>query len=253
MIFRPPMMVFLLSMVFTTLQSQDASVWMLDAIQQSYINPAYKIQRVFEGSISGVHADFGSENVSLNDLISKNAAGKNVFDVKPVIGKLDERNLLRAQSTINTFDAAINLGPLQLSAGHAWKVRSGLNYTRDLAALIAEGNAPYIGRTLEIGPDIRYQVWHEVYLGVSGGTDVFRGGVRLKLISGLQNLQSDNNRVSLFTDDEIYNIRLTTDYVLNSAGLLEYNDITDIKYRFENFSFSNVFGFNTGYGVDLGI
>lgn len=235
------------------LYSQDTEVWYLDAIQQSYINPAYKIKKIIEGSVSGVQADFGSENVTLNDLITENPSGQSVLSVKPIISSLDERNLLRAQSTINTFDAALNLGGIQFSLGHAWKVRSALNYTRDLAALIAEGNAPYVGKTFEIGPDIVYQSWHEVYLGASGGTDVLRGGVRLKLLSGLQNLQSNNNQVSLYTDEEIYNIRLSIDYGLNSSGLLEYNDITDIKYRFENFSLSKVFGYNSGYAIDIGL
>jgi hypothetical protein len=246
--------IFILGVGPGTILSQDGSLFMFESIHRSYVNPAHILSGNFEISVAGFHADLGAEHAVLNDLVQYESEGQQLnISLRPNVSKLEEQNLLRFQTALNTLDLGFKIGSLNLMAGHAVKIRSGIEYTRDLAALLAFGNAPYVGEVLSIGPVIQYNAYNEFYLGLSMGTDNFSYGARIKFLNGIQNYHTERSTIDLYTDTEIYQLNLTTNYLSRSSSLLDYNDFSDIDYDLRNISLSNISTANPGFGLDLGL
>jgi hypothetical protein len=246
--------VLFLSIALGNLSSQDGSLFMFESLHRSYINPAHILSKNLEISVAGFHADLGAEHAVLNDLFQYESEGQQFnISLRPNVSKLEELNLLRFQTSLNTLDVGFKIGALNLMAGHAVKIRSGIEYTRDLASLVAFGNAPFVGEVLSIGPDVQYLAYNEFYIGLSMGSDGFSYGARVKFLNGIQNYHTERSRIDLFTNPEIYQLTLTTDYIARSSSLLNYNDISDIDYDIRNISLSNISTANPGFGLDLGL
>ena len=81
-------------------------------------------------------------------------------------------------------------------------------------------------------------------------------GARIKLLSGINDISTDNASIKLTTEEEIYQLRVESDYVLNTTGILDYNGIKDVDIDADKLLdelFSNFLGDNIGLGFDFGL
>ncbi|MEO0338887.1 MAG: DUF5723 family protein, partial [Bacteroidota bacterium] len=131
-----------------------------------------------------------------------------------------------------------------------------LDFPKTLAQLAWQGNATFIGETVELAPLFQLQAYHSTYLGISG--EISKGirlGGRMRYLSGIGDISSTGGRLRLSTDEEIYQSTLDANYTINSTGALTYNGLTDIGFSLNDgvFEIGQLFSENYGLAFDFGI
>jgi hypothetical protein len=238
---------------FGSISGQDISLLNLSGkLPATYLNPGMKLDSKFNISIAGLNVLLGTDGPSINDLTSKNSLGKNFIDVSRLDASLDEFQNLFFKTDIHTIDLGLKLGDWAILSGHAFKSSANLNYPRGIVDLLANGNAAFIGQTIQIGPQVDINAYNELYLGLQKTSGAFTVGAKFKLLYGVANLQTEERSIEFTTDEEYYQLRFKNDYLVRSSGLLKYNSLDSIDFNYPSFNFDNFFYNNRGFAVDLG-
>lgn len=243
--------VFWICALFATAQGTQTP-FIDSSFQRTYFNPSYD----FKGTINistGLSGEISTNGPVYNDFISTNSLGNNYIDLDESVNELGERNFISTEAAIHTLDIGVKVGRFNFFGGHAWKIKGMLDYTQDLGLLIANGNAPYVGQTLNVGPGIAANAYNEIYLGGSARVENFSFGFKVKHLSGVEDVSSEINKIELTTSDDIYQIQIESDYLINTSRVLDFNDISDFTFNFEGVSFKNLLSRNTGLAYDIGV
>lgn len=245
---------FLLLPLLLSAQNDLSSMLLKDSWQTMSTNPALQPKGLVI-NLPGVYNNLWVTNVTFNDLFVEQN-GATVLDIGNAIAQLEEQNILRENLDIETIGIGFHIGSLGLSLGHRMRFNGIIDYSKNLAQLIWEGNAQFIGQTVSFGPSFDLTAYHEFALGASYqiGNKV-KIGAKAKLLSGTANVNTDASDLSLTTSDDIYQLELDANYVVNSAGALTYNGLRDVglDFDFGNFSSKDIFGDNNSLAFDLGI
>lgn len=234
------------------LKGQNLHYFFIDDIyQRSYFNPALNTTHNINLA-SGLGLDFSTNGPSISDVTSKNPSGGLIISAANAIDKMNEINDIFGYTSVNTFDASVNTSFFRVSIGHAWKAQGWLEYTKDLAEFVTNGNGEFIGETLHLGPQLDYINYNEVYLGLQKSFGPLSFGVRIKRLSGVEAIKTENYKVDLTTSDDIYQLTLDTDFELSSSRAFDYTDIENFDLNVENFSFDNFIKNNGGWAFDFG-
>ncbi|MBK8426720.1 MAG: hypothetical protein IPL27_12450 [Lewinellaceae bacterium] len=121
--------------------------------------------------------------------------------------------------------------------------------------MVWNGNAAYIGETVQFGPQADIADWHEWSVGVMRKVGPLNLGVRAKYLSGISALRTDDDRhsMSLYTDPDIYQLTLKTDYAFYSSSIISAIDTSDLGFDITLDAFSNTIrSKNQGVAFDLG-
>lgn len=250
---------FILLLVFVlplsiSAQNDLSSMLLPKSWQQMSTNPALQPEGIIV-NLPGIYNNLWTTNVTFNDLFVEENGGV-VLDVANAIGQLEAQNILRENLDIETIGIGFHIGKLGLSLGHRMRFNGLINYSKNLAQLIWEGNAQFIGQTIAFGPSFDLTAYHEIALGAAYqiGDKVQIGG-KLKLLSGTSNVNTGSSDLRLTTSDDIYQLQMDANYVVNSAGALTYDGLRDIglDFNFGNFSTKDILGGNSSLAFDLGI
>ena len=230
-----------------------------DVWHSNSVNPAFypKGKRFFIGlpaySVDLTH----SGDISYGDIFSREA-DRTVINLGNVIDKLEPENDVWYDQRIETvslgFRSRSDKWGLQL--GHAILTSGWTQYPKALAEVLWYGNAPYVGQTLEIGPKADIFDWHEWSAGVSRNFGKVNLGARFKYLTGAGALRTDANRtqMSIYTDPDIYQLTIKTNYLFYSSSIVEAIDTSGLGYDFNTNSFGgNPSLENSGIAFDLGV
>jgi len=246
-------LILLFAVVSISIQAQDLSIHMMDSVYaRTAVNPAYRFNDKVVVNILGLSTGSYTNGISIGDILIKDG-GLNQFQLKEGADKINDLNYITGEGNIHLIGLGLTFGKWQFSAGYDWHLAGGTNYTKDLYLLAANGNAPYIGETLDVGPDLLLQGYHDLHIGASYQMSNISVGARIKLLSGINDLSTSNSSVQLTTDEEIYQLTVASDYVMNTTGVVDYDGIDNIDVDGDSFGFSNFLGPNSGIGLDLGI
>ena len=229
-----------------------------DLWHSNNINPAFypKDKRFFIGlpaySIDVAH----SGDITYGDIF-RDEGDRTVIDLDNVIEKLDPQNDVYFDQRIETvslgFRSRNNKWGLQF--GHAIFTSGWAQYPKALAEFLWYGNGPYVGETLTIGPKTEVFDWHEWNVGISRQIGKVNVAARFKYLTGVNALKTDENRtlMSIYTDPDIYQLSLKTDYVFYSSSIVDAIDTAGFGYDFSTNSFGGKPSVdNGGYAFDLG-
>jgi len=236
---------------------QDLGIHFMDGVWQSNLtNPALLPDRTITISLPGFYNSLYSSGFTYNELVRTNEEGNPFLDVDNVIAQLDENdNIIRDQLDIPTIHLGIRIGDqFFMSAGHNFRVNAFFNYPKSLPSLVWDGNAQFIGETVEIGPDFLAQAYNEFYLGGAYAVnELLTVGARFKILSGTGDISVSNRELSLFTSEDIYQASLIADYVINSTGIFNYDGFDNSAFEFDDIvDLGTLFTENTGVAFDLG-
>lgn len=225
--------------------------------QSNYTNPALLPEAKLTIALPNVFNDLYFSDITYNDVVKKNGAGETVIDLRGITDKLSDKNFLREVPMVNTFGIGVRTKQLFVSLSHAIRGNAFLKYPKELISVIAEGNAQYIGQPVEIGPDLQVSTFHEISLGLGYQINsMLTVGGRVKLISGIADLSTDQNRnrLQLLTVDDVYQLQLTSNYLVNSSRFLNYDGFSDIDLDpdFGNGLGEGFFQGNISVGFDVG-
>ena len=244
--------IFLCVGLSTLVKGQNLHYFFIDDVyQRSYFNPALNNKNQINLA-SGIGIDFNTSGPSISDLTTKNPAGGLIISASDAIAKMNEANDIFGYTSVNTFDASIKIPFVRLSVGHAWKAQGWMEYTRDLAEFVTNGNGGFVGQTMNLSPQIDYINYNEIYLGLQKSFGPLSVGVRIKRLSGVESIRTGNHVIDLTTSDDIYQLTVTSDFELSSSRAFEYIDIENFNLNVENFSFDNFMKNNSGWAFDVG-
>ena len=214
--------------------------------------------------------DFSPNTVQVNPA---QAPGFQTFIGVPVLGNFDVNfknsgftlsdamdnstltfdDLIEALASNNTMSLGINSN--LLSFGFTIDSTNYFNFSSNLIGtgafnysgkfmrffLLGQGNDEFIGKTVSLeGTSIAGSVYLENALGWSRGINrKLRVGGRFKVINGAFNVNADLKDVSVYTENEDYDITFLSNFEMRSAGL-DFNNPTSNLSK------------NLGFGLDAG-
>ncbi len=206
-----------------------------DLWHSNNVNPAFfpAGKRIAIGlpaySIDAAH----SGNVTYNDILRKDG-DRTIIDLDNAISKLDPQNEVFFDQRIETFSLGLRSrnDKWGLQVGHAIQLSGFVDYPKSLAEVIWNGNAPYIGQTLNIGPKADIFDWQEWSVGISRRIANVNIGARAKYLTGISALRTTENRntMSIFTDPDIYQLTLTTDYAFHASSVITSIDTAGLAF-----------------------
>ncbi len=188
---------------------------------------------------------------NFNDVFQDSPSGGINIDFGNWIEQLNPENELVTNLEVETIRLFFRKGKFGFQINHEARFHSSFLYPDTYPKLIGEGNAQYIGEQINIGPDIQQDAFHSIGLGLSYQVnDKINLAVRPKILFGTGNTTTIRKDAFLETSDEFYQTTITTDYQLNTTGILTYN-VDGFDFDFE--SITKGFSSNTGFALDLGV
>lgn len=242
-----------------TLIAQDLTVPLLsDSWQATFDNPALYGQakgRLTVG-LPGASNDLYAENLSYNELLL-NENGRRILDLNRLPGLLADRNELRDDFSVESIGVGLRGDRFSVGLYHRLRAAGQADYPKTLAQLVVEGNAQFIGQTIEFAPLVFGTSYHEIGLGTSVAiTENIHIGARIKYLSGIADVRTGASAsLRLTTGEENYALTLDQDLTLNTAGTVNYNRLDDvsINYDFNRIDTDELFSENNGLAFDFGL
>lgn len=220
------------------------------------LNPAFfpEGKRIAIGlpaySIDAAH----SGDITYNDILRKEG-DRTIIDLDNAISKLEPRNEVYFDQRIETVSLGLRSpnGNWGLQLGHAIQLNGFVDYPKSLAEVIWNGNAPYIGQTLDIGPKADIFDWQEWSVGISRRIANVNVGLRAKYLTGISALRTDDARstMSIYTDPDIYQLTLTTDYAFHASSIITAIDTAGLAFDIVTAS-GKPSTSNSGVAFDIG-
>ena len=197
-----------------------------------------------------------SGDLTYKDIFRKDG-DRTIVDFDNAISKLDPENDLNFDQRLETvsfgFRSPNNKWGFQV--GHAIAFSGAVTYPKALPELLWNGNASYIGQTVEIGVEADIADWHEWSVGVMRQFGPLNVGVRAKYLTGISALRTDDDRhsMSIYTDPDIYQLTLKTDYAFYSSSIISAIDTADLGFDITLDGLGNKLrSKNNGIAFDLG-
>ena len=251
------LLAFIALAAYPLLAQQDLSAQLMrHTWQANRTNPALLPDSKFVIGLPGFYNNLLITNITYGDLVFTNEDGKRVLSLDQAIEQLGDNNMVRENLDIETLSFGVRLGNLFLSVGHAARYNAYIDYPKTLPQLIWQGNAQFIGETVDFGFDEQLFGYSELSVGAAYSfKDIVTVGVRGKFLSGISDVSTERSDLSLFTSDDIYQLRMDADLLVNSAGgNLQYGDFNDLRFNFDfaNFEAGHIFTSNSGFAFDIG-
>jgi len=237
----------------------------------SRLNPAYIGDSRFELTILPFSSNIYSNGPTYRDFIGKRGEG-NVLTYPSNKLNFEQGNSLNVGSVIETFRFVYNTKNWSISLHHGSTAKGIIDYSGALLSVAIQGNAPFIGQSIPLDTDFSVFSYEEIGIGGAFKKGGFTIGGRLKYLSGHSAAITRRSKVSLLTEDDIYQLSLNTDIAIDIAGqkgsALEKFNFGPLDLDFSNeenvlikapsllFNLNNdLFNFsgNHGVGFDLGL
>lgn len=235
-------------------QNDLSSPLLADTWQALATNPARQPKGLLIG-LPGLYSDLYITNITFNDLIREEGS-QIIVDIDNAISLLGDENTLAERLDVETIGAAFRLGPVGVHLGHRLRFNAMIDYPKALPQLIWQGNAQFLGQTVQFGPKVDVTAYHEFSLGANIGLGEYvQVGARVKFLSGAGNAHTERYDLQLTTDTSAYELTLDADLRVNTSQSVNYDSFRDIStdFNFGDFSLEGIFGSNTGMAFDLGV
>ncbi len=225
----------------------------MDGVPQSVgTNPSFHSDYGLTFSLPSVFNQFSFEGPVYDDFITTKD-GKTVIDFGNFVDKLKERNGIYENLSINTagFSFAATK-KLRFSFSHALKFNAFFDYPKTLPQILGEGNAQFIGEHVDLGTDFQIFSYSEFAVGATYKLKKVTLGVSAKYLSGLGDISVKKNNLSVYTDDDIYQLTFNADYSVNSSSSFVFNDFNNYEFDFNKIGINDIFSKNGGIAFDIG-
>lgn len=198
--------------------------------------------------------------------IGTNTAGTDVFQIDGGflpgsinLENLEDENFLSSRVRAN-FDLGFRVKKWAFNISTGTAFNNQTNFNKDFVGFVTQGNAPYVGETLNLDPEFHFSLHQEFGLGISREFLGFLNiGVRAKYLVGLADIRTTAGQLSLTTGEDYYELLLEGNYQLQVAGLPQAQTIEEFSElpidSFFSEKLADPFGNlskNTGFGFDIG-
>ncbi len=217
-------------------QSDLNTYFMPSLAQKNGMNPALVEDKkwVIGGDISqGFYNTFAGIKTENNRIVFENPGSTESFfnhlnwTISNLTLRLRKNTFIGVSNTLRSLDFA-NIGG-------------------EGAQLFIYGNAPFIGKTVAINPDVQLLRFNDFGISLAQKIGDLKIAGRVKLFSGINAVSTGNKDFSLKTDSDVYQLTLKTDYELFTAPSRSVPDLVNGT----GVLVTNVQG--KGIGFDLGL
>lgn len=238
----------------TTSTAQQIGLHFMDqTIQTNKTNPSFISDYKYVYSLPSPYIGFANSGATFNEIFTT-SNGMTTINVNQVIDQLEDNNFVKTQFELDMTNIVVGYKNMQFMLNHSFKFHTQFNYPKSLPELAWRGNAPFIGETVNIAPDLELRAYNEFGLGFAMRLASLNVGGRLKILTGVADISTGNTDASLYTDDEYYQLSIATDYQINMATLVDFGGLENAADGFDmsDVSFGSLIGKNMGIGLDLG-
>lgn len=233
---------------------QNIGLHFADIWQQNNTNPAFFPDEKVSIGLGSIYSNTIFRGATLSEII-QSENGNSVIDIDAAIAGMDAENSFDQYLSIQTLNLGLKFGKIGLSLSHALKFDGRYDYPKTFPQLAFQGNAQFIDETVEIGSTVDFTTYNELAVGLAYLGENFNIGGRVKYLAGVGNARTnpDRNSATIYTDPDIYQLTLTADYELESAGFIDYQGIDSVSLDFApSASDISLGGGNSGVAFDLG-
>lgn len=242
---------FFFSFINTQAQQEVSTHFMRNVWQTNYTNPAFMPANKWTIALPNFYYNAYHSAGSFDDIIQRRD-GRTLLDLSNFTDGLSNKNSFQLNAQLQTLALAWRNKNLSINLSHTVKANSYLVYSRDLAGLLWNGNAQYIGETINIGPRMMAYAYNEIALGAAYKIDDVTLGAKFKYLSGMGDVHTRNTHASLYTSDDIYQLTINTNYSINASNIFAIDSTNNVETNFETVT-NNFFSTNYGYALDLGL
>ena len=234
-------------------QNERSMYYMSQIPESSFGNPAFTPGFKFYLSFPGIASNYiayHNSGFNYNDAFTKRSDDSLVFDQSKLLKSIGNNNDVGFSIDKELFGLGFKAGKSYISFSLSAKGIANFHYTKDLMTLLIDGNAPFIGKTVDIsGAKIYGMAYGEAALGFSREiTSKLKVGVRLKYLYGAAAINSQDSKVTLSTDPVTYALTAVSDIHVDYA--YASNDNNSINNK-DGFSINGITK-NPGFAFDLG-
>lgn len=215
---------------------------MREVPQSGIANPAYvpPYSAHFSFLMPNLAVSAGHSGFAWNDLFIRQANDSLKLDFSNAIAKMKEKNYLHTSVWVQPFSFGLRFGQNYINLSSRVRADITFQYPNELFELLDQGNEAFIGRQVSLD-NMKFigTAWVENSIGYTRQiNDLLSAGFRFKLINGLANAHLAKNHLSLYTDDDMYDLTLESEFLLNTSYP------TEAELYFPK---------SMGFGIDFGL
>lgn len=226
--------------------------------QRHYINPAFRAGSNVNVSfpVFGMHSiGLSHSGFTINDLFHERAQDDSL-EVRPeeAIRKMARLNHINFDVKNELFGFGFRVDDNYFSFSVMNRFQFNFLYPKDLFKFVVEGNgrdllgerADFDELGLNMNSYIEYAVGYNRKL-----FDDLMIGARVKLISGIANINTSRSRIGIYTDPETFDLTLDGTMRINTTNVAAFGEDEDLSNEFNPLDYITGFS-NFGIGVDAG-
>ena len=248
-------LIVIMSVSFTSFSQKNFSLYHLQQTNQAnYLNPGFKQNNRLYLSLP-----VGMQNISLmNSGFTLNSALESrsqddSLQISPSLLLTDMKNLnyVNFEMSNEIFGLGFKVKENFISLNITNRFQTRLNYPKDLLELSLDGNGnKLLGERASLdGIGLNLSSYIEYGIGFNRNiNEKLTIGGRVKLISGVANINTIDTKLGLTTDASTFALTIDGSSEINTSNISPFTDST-IEYN----PFPSLFNFsNIGFGIDLG-
>lgn len=247
--------VLIIGFTFSSLGQKNFSLHHLQQTSQAnYLNPGFKQENRLYISLP-----IGLQNVSfMNSGFTINGATESRVEddslqISPtlLLTNMKDVNYLNFEMSNEIFGVGFKVKENYFSFNVTNRFQTRFNYPKDLIELGVEGNGNNLLGERASLDGIGLNLTSYIEYGVGFNRDIndkLTVGGRLKMLSGVANINTVKTELGLTTDASTFDLTVDGASEINTSNISPFNDST-IEYN----PFPSLFNFsNIGFGIDLG-
>lgn len=233
---------------------------MPELLQSTKMNPALAPKEKLVISLPGLFGNYYHNVGSANELLQSVSDSTVRLKVDALLANLSDENTLRLNQEFENLHISYRINDkVTLSLHQVSKSSNYLFYPETLPKLFLQGNSQYIDQDVVFGPDQHTIAYNELGFGTAFDFGKLKIGAKAKLLLGIGDISTKRTDASLYTDPDIYQLTINSDYLINSSSFSEvllFDTLSgyNIEYSWrEMIRFENLTTKNKGYAFDLGL
>ncbi|MGL5936770.1 MAG: DUF5723 family protein, partial [Cetobacterium sp.] len=223
--------------------------FMRPTYQSNITNPAFFMKQKVAVTMPSLYYNYGNTSFSSRKVISRDS----VIDLNLMTDKVKDYNYLMANMNILPLSVGVRINDLQIGLTTGFRSFVYGGYNKNMFIFLTQGNKDFIDKKINLAPDIQVNMFGEI--GLSGAYRFLDKhlsvGISGKYLMGFADISTSrkNREISIYTNPDIYQLEMTTNYQLNSSA--KGSLISQLPFSNDSLPIHNT-GKNNGFALDIG-
>ena len=176
-----------------------------------------------------------------------------ILQIQNLAKDLNGENELLTDFRLQTIKIKRKVGQWSYGFEHEIVFHAQIFYPDELIQLYVDGNQLWIGQTVDIAPSTSIYSYNNYAVPISFRNNKVSFGIRPRVLIGNQFGRTPRTEASIHTSEDFYQLTLTTDYVFENIGIIDFADANLLNYQIEDLQQWDFLSEHLGFGLDLGV